>query len=244
MHAPVHFARPVTRSRLHENIVSVILKKIIKKELRCGERLPSERNLALSFDVNRSTIREALKKLESLDVIEIRHGDGVYVKDYLESGNLELIQALFYMDNSLDEDILWTLLEVRRVLVPEMVSIAALNRTGEDLEKLSDLVFQSMDLSTMERDIRIHHRIALASKNILYLILLNFFTKFFRQFGHIYFDKEENRLRSETFHQDILRAIRDRDQAAAKQIMLDVLTYVEHAIRTVLDERNHIQERT
>ena len=110
MNMPVSRTGQLSRSRLYEKIAALLLKKIIKKEMKVGQRLPTERNLALTFQVNRSTVREALKKLESLDVIEIRHGDGVYVKNYLESPNLELVNALFYLDDTLDTDILMTLL--------------------------------------------------------------------------------------------------------------------------------------
>jgi GntR family transcriptional repressor for pyruvate dehydrogenase complex len=219
----------LSRSRLFERIASIILKRIIHGEISVGQRLPTERNLALDFQVNRSTVREALKKLESLQVIEIRHGDGVYVKNYLESPNLELINALFYLDNALDTEILTTLLQVRRILVPEMASIAALNRTGGHLEELEEIVFRSGDLSVMDRDIKVHHIIALASGNILYLILLNFFNRFFMDFGHFYFDDPENAKRSEQFHEEIFTAIRDRDRERSRKVMLDVLVYAEDA---------------
>src|SRR5512137_1133155 len=134
MNMPASQTDQLSRSRLYEKIASILLKRIIKGEIPVGERLPTERKLALAFQVNRSTVREALKKLESLQVIEIRHGDGVYVKDYLESPNLELISALLHLDSALDEYILKTLLEVRGILVPEMASIAAVNRTEKHMK--------------------------------------------------------------------------------------------------------------
>ena len=146
MNMPASRLSQLSRSRLYEKIASILLKRIIKGEMQVGEKLPTERNLALTLEVNRSTVREALKKLESLEVIEIRHGDGVYVKNYLESPNLELINALFYLDDALDTDILMTLLEVRRILVPEMASIAAVNRSEDHIKTLEEIVFHSQDL--------------------------------------------------------------------------------------------------
>jgi GntR family transcriptional regulator, transcriptional repressor for pyruvate dehydrogenase complex len=230
----------LSRSRLFEKIASIILKRIIRGEIPVGERLPTERTLAADFQVNRSTVREALKKLESLQVIEIRHGDGVYVKNYLESPNLELINALFYMDNVLDTDILETLLQVRRILVPEMASIAALNRSEGYLKDLEETAYNSNELTVLDRDLKVHHIIALASGNILYLILLNFFNRFFHEFGHLYFDEPENAERSVRFHKEIFEAIRDKDQARSRQIMVDVLVYAEDAILAVV---KHLKER-
>ena len=231
MNMPASRLRPLSRSRLYEKVAALLLKKIIKGEMKVGEKLPTERNLALSLEVNRSTVREALKKLESLDVIEIRHGDGVYVKNYLESPNLELINALFYLDDTLDADILMTLLEVRRILVPEMASIAALNRSEDHLKTLEEVVFHSHNSTVMLRDMKVHHTIALAGGNILYLILLNFFNSFFVDFGHLYFNNPDNAARSERFHKDIYESIKHADPKRSKQVMLDVLIYAEQAIR-------------
>jgi GntR family transcriptional regulator, transcriptional repressor for pyruvate dehydrogenase complex len=233
MNMPSSRTIQLSRSRLFEKIASIILKRIIRGEIPVGQRLPTERNLAADFQVNRSTVREALKNLESLQVIEIRHGDGVYVKDYLGSPSLELINALFYMDNVLDTDILSTLLQVRRILVPEMASIAAVNRTEEHICNLEDAVFGSREIDVLGRDLKVHHIIALASGNILYLILLNFFNRFFQDFGHLYFDVPENAKRSEQFHKEIFEAIRDKDPVRSRQIMVDVLTYAENAILVV-----------
>lgn len=224
----------LNRSRLFERIASILLKRIIRGEIPVGERLPTERTLAADFQVNRSTIREALKKLESFQIIEIRHGDGVYVKDYLESPNLELIDALFYMDKVLDTDILATLLQVRRILVPEMAAVAAEKRTDEHLRDLEETVFRSSDLDILDRDLKVHRIIALASGNILYLVLLNFFNRFFREFGHLYFDRPENEKRSNAFHRDLFEAVRDKDSKRARRVMHDVLVYAEEAIFAVV----------
>lgn len=234
MNMPASRPGQLARSRLYERVAAIILKRIIKGEIPVGDKLPTERNLALLFDVNRSTVREALKKLESLEVIEIRHGDGVYVKDYLGSPSLDLVSALFYLDDTLDADILMTLLEVRLILVPEMAARAASRRTGEHLEELRKAAYESEDLSVLERDMMVHHTIARASGNILYLILLNFFNRFFVEFGHLYFDIEENSRRSVRFHRDIYEAIRLADAELSRKVMHDVLAYAEQAIRAYI----------
>jgi GntR family transcriptional regulator, transcriptional repressor for pyruvate dehydrogenase complex len=234
MNMPASRLNQLSRSRLYEKIAALLLKKIIKGQIKVGQKLPTERNLALDLEVNRSTVREALKKLESLDVIEIRHGDGVYVKNYLESPNLELVNALFYLDDTLDTDILMTLLELRRILVPEMASIAAVNRSDEDIKTLEEIVFHNQDSPVMRRDMKVHHTIALASGNIPYLILLNFFDRFFVDFGHLYFDNPDNAKRSERFHKEIYESIKNADPVGSKRVMLDVLIYAEQAIRAYI----------
>ncbi len=227
--ATLTFARPLTRSKLSEEIENILLKGIITGELRAGEKLPAERDLAHELDVNRSTVRAGLSKLESLDLIEIRHGDGVYVKDFRESGNLELIRAMVRIDEQQRDSIIATLLEFRTIIGPQMASLAAVNRTDEHLANLEEVI-KDKELSVLEKDIKVHHIIALASANTLYLFLLNFFNKFMTEFGHLYFDCPKNRERSVRFHEDIYQALRKQDAGKAAKIMGDVMKYSEDVV--------------
>jgi fatty acid metabolism transcriptional regulator FadR len=229
------FTRPISRTKLYEEIEDVLLASIIRGEIAVGEKLPTERLLAQSLNVNRSTIREALSKLESLDLVEIRHGDGAYAKNYLESGNLELIREMIKLDKPNREGIIKALLELRTIIAPEMAFRAAQNRTEEHVGQLEDVICSDTGLSIVEKDIQVHHTIALASGNILYLVLLNFSNKFMRDYGYLYFEEEENRKRSLKFHEDMYRAIKAKNAGKSRKIMRDVMQYSENAvIRTML----------
>ena len=229
------FTRPISRTKLYEEIEDVLLASIIQGEIAVGEKLPTERILAQSLNVNRSTIREALSKLESLDLVEIRHGDGAYAKNYLESGNLELIREMIKLDKPNREGIIRALLEMRTIIAPEMAFTAAQNRTEEHVGRLEEVLYSDTGLSIVEKDIRVHHIIALASGNILYLVLLNFSNKFMRDYGYLYFEDEENRERSLKFHEDMYHAIKAHDAAESREIMRDVMQYSQNAVvRTLL----------
>ncbi|MCP4132691.1 MAG: FadR family transcriptional regulator [bacterium] len=230
----VKLLNPVSKNRLHEEIVTQIQKKIINGELKIGEKLPPERDLAENLNVNRATVREALKKLEILGLIEIHHGDGIYIKDYLESGNLELLKALIYMDNELNVDILKNLLDIRKILVPRMAYQAALNITEKQLKELEETINRK-DIPMLEQDLAVHHIIGRASNNILYIFILNFFNQMFEeQGGSLYFDNEENIARSEKFHRDIYTALKEKDCENAKKITTGVLEYTELRIYKTL----------
>ena len=229
------FTRPISRTKLYEEIEDVLLASIIQGEIAVGEKLPTERILAQRLNVNRSTIREALSKLESLDLVEIRHGDGAYAKNYLESGNLELIREMIKLDKPNREGIIRALLEMRTIIAPEMAFTAAQNRTEEHVGRLEEVLYSDTGLSIVEKDIRVHHIIALASGNILYLVLLNFSNKFMRDYGYLYFEDEENRERSLKFHEDMYHAIKAHDAAESREIMRDVMQYSQNAVfRTLL----------
>lgn len=221
---------PITKSRLHEEIVTQIQRRILDGGFAVGERLPAEREIAQSLKVNRATLREALKKLEVLGLIEIRHGDGIYVRNYLESGNLELFKTIIYMNEVISLDILRNILDIRKILVPEMARFAAQNRSAAELSELREVTSGAGDDSILERDLRVHHIIARASRNVFYIFILNFFNQLFRDYGFLYFDDPKNARRSEKFHADIYEAVRLRDGERAHRVMREVLVYVEERI--------------
>lgn len=217
---------PVNRSRLHEEIVGQLQKKIISGELPVGERLPAERELAATFDVNRSTVREAVKKLEFLGLVEIHHGDGIYVKNYLESGNLELLRTLLYMDHGIDITILTNLLEIRRMLAPRMAAHAVEYCTEKHIAELEAIIVDEND-SMLEKDLKVHHLVAKASSNLLYVFILNFFNQVYRDYGFLYFEKEENIIRSQQFHEDMLDAMKKGNVEKGKKVMHEVMLFSE-----------------
>jgi GntR family transcriptional regulator, transcriptional repressor for pyruvate dehydrogenase complex len=228
------FARPITRSRLNEEIVTIIQKQIMSGSIAPGVKLPTERELAETFNVNRATVREALRKLENLDLVEIRHGDGLYVKNYLESGNFDLIKAAYNMDQR--KEIILNILEARRYVVPQMAYLAAQRRTTAEIKELKQVIIKT-DITMLERDIKVHQIIARATRNLLCTIGLNFFDQIFRDYGYLYFDDERNIERSRLFHRNIYEAIKAKQPEAARQIMQDVLIYAEEAVKANLDNK-------
>jgi len=221
---------PVSKNRLHEAIAEQIQRKILKGDLKTGDKLPTERELALELNVNRATVREALKKLEALDLLRINHGDGIYVKNYLESGNLEILKSMIYLEPVIPAVLMGHLLEIRRILVPEMCAAAALRRSEKDIAAMSGIISPETGLDISERDLRLHQAIALAGGNTVYVFVLNFFNQAFRDFGGIYFSNEENVRVSEKFHNEIVRSVADGDAFLSRALVADVLKYTEERI--------------
>ena len=225
------FAQPLTRSRLSEEIVAIIQKQIMTGAIAPGAKLPTERELALSLKVNRATVREALRKLENLELIEIRHGDGVYAKNYLDSSNLDLIKASFSTDEH--NETIFNVLEVRRIVVPEMASLAAQRRTDADLDELEDVILhQEMDM--LEKDIKVNQLIARAGRNPVYTIMQNFIYQITREYSYFYFDHEEEVERAGRFHHRIFDAIKRRDASGARRIMLEAMIHSEERLKKYL----------
>jgi GntR family transcriptional regulator, transcriptional repressor for pyruvate dehydrogenase complex len=100
-----------------------------------GERLPTQRALAAELQVNVATVREAVKRLEQLRLVEVRHGDAMRALDWRRSAGLEALALL----GTLDEGVVRSLYETRRLLLTEAARLAALRRSDEQADGLVEL---------------------------------------------------------------------------------------------------------
>ncbi len=228
---------PLTKTRLHEQIMEALKDRIVRGDLPVGAKLPSERELAQCFGVTRTTVREALHKLESMGLVDIKHGTGIVVKDFLDSGSLELARLMLSVDGRLDGSALGDLMELRRLLLPEIGARAAANRSAEELRELERLVFHADDMPLGERDWRLHNAIARASGNLLFVVVLNAFTSFARDASKLYFDVPANQQRSLEFHREIYAAIEASDVARARQVMAEVMEFADVQTEALLERR-------
>ena len=227
-------AQAAPRPRTHEKVTRTLLGRILRGDVAAGAKLPTERALAAEFQVNRATVREALRYLEHLELVAIRQGDGAYVQSVLQSANLETAKAMVQVDDPMRWEVLRAVLEVRRINSPEIAYAAALKRTNDHLTQLEHAVFQQQDRSVMERDQAVHRIISLAGGNIIQVLMTNFCQDFFHEFGHLFFTRAANRRRSERFHHEIWQAIRDQNAGVARDVMRDVLLYAEQAVYDAL----------
>src|SRR5947209_16387752 len=104
----------VPRASLPDHVFAQIREAVLSGEYLPGERLPPQRALAAEFGVNMASVREALKRLEQLRLVDVRHGDATRVLDWRRSGGLE---ALAQLGGAHNEAIVGPLFEARRLLL-------------------------------------------------------------------------------------------------------------------------------
>jgi len=131
------------KNKLYEKIVQFFLERIQEGAMNPGDRLPSERVLAGEFGVSRTAIREALRSMELMGLIESHVGEGTFVK----SPNLSQMIGPFSMAFAQDRQVNSELIEVRLILETEISRLAARRRGDEHLSELY------ATLHDMERDI-------------------------------------------------------------------------------------------
>lgn len=127
---------PIPRQSVPDQVFERLREAILRGEYRPGDRLPSQRALAADLDVNMSTIREALGRLEQLRLVEVRHGNATRVLDWRRSGGLE---SLVLQAGQANESLFRDLFEARRLLLVESARLAAERRSDEQSGALLDL---------------------------------------------------------------------------------------------------------
>lgn len=234
---------PKRRETILDAVAHRIEGLIRSGELRTGSRLPPEPKFAEMLGVSRSSLREALKGLMFLGLIKARPGYGTYVQSSLA----RVVSRHFQWMILLKEIKYLELYEVRKIVEPAVVALAARRATKEDLERMGDAI-EGMKKNTskpeqyMAFEMAFHDEFALAAKNAALEALLRM----------MYGALSEGRRRTlpliggfeENFrrHERIFRLIAKRDPAGARNAVVADLEYAEGLLRKDLDEQERLSE--
>jgi len=213
-----------------------LLELIENGKLKQGDQLPSERELTEIFKVSRTTVREAIRTLESMKLLQSRQGNGTYV---LASSEEELIQPLAAALFNAKDDVR-DIFDVRKVIEPHVAALAAENATEQDIEEMEEILRRQelcieRNESIIETDSAFHNLMASASKNRVIERLTVALVDFLKQSRENYLlddEKYGNRRpeRSVAGHKRVLAAIKQGDPEAAKKSMLQHLEDIERIV--------------
>jgi DNA-binding FadR family transcriptional regulator len=149
-----------------DDAIEAIKQMIVEGELRPGDRLPREPDLAERLGLSRNSLREAVRALSLIHVLDVRRGDGTYVTSLEPS---LLMDAMSFVVDFHRDDTVLQILEARRIIEPATTEMAALKMPMEDIQGLAELLDSLGDAPTMdelvESDLEFHRRIAAGSGN-------------------------------------------------------------------------------
>ncbi len=168
------FERVSREPRLSDKVADMMLKTILSRRLKPGDRLPSERELGEQFGVSRTVVREAVRALAAKGVIEVRSGSGLRVAA-VDAAAVSESMSLFLRGSTLDYP---KVHEVRRTLEVQMAGVAAAQRSDKDIVSLTEACERfeaSIDdvESAAVNDVEFHREVARATHNELYLVVLD-----------------------------------------------------------------------
>ena len=229
--------KPIKTKRIYEEIIEQIRVLVTEGHLQPGDRLPSERELAVQLDVSRASVREALSALEMMGLLEIRSGEGTFIKKI----NLDSVVTPLTWVLSMEKDTVLELLEVRKMIEGQAVALAATRAKSENLRELEEalkLMYEDLQTGQLgeDADHRFHYAIAKASQNKILLRLMNAISDTMHQ------TLKASRIRlyegqgaPERLYQEhsiVLDAIQQQNPEQARRIMLDHLAGVEDKLLT------------
>lgn len=139
--------QPVNRRSVPEDVFEQIVAEVLSGEMKPGDALPSERRLAEVLGVSRPAVREALKRLTSTGLVEIRQGDTTTVRDFRRHAGLDLLPRLLFRAGELDVAVVRSILETRLHNGPKVAELAA-TRRGPDLAALLDTAIDDLSAET------------------------------------------------------------------------------------------------
>ena len=226
---------PLDSIRRADGVFEQLRSRILSGAFPVGEQLPNERELAAALRVNRASVREAVKRLEFLELVEIRHGQGTFVRELGESSALQLVEALLRDRHTLTRALLAQILEFRRHVTLQVVELAALQRTEDQLERARSLLAREEREGAdpkvaLDLDIAMNGLLGEATGNLMYQLVTNLFTRLVRRLGPLYYNEQRDHDRSLSTHTRLLEALRRRDAGAARRIVEEMLVYSEERI--------------
>ncbi|MBO8168619.1 MAG: FadR family transcriptional regulator [Thermoanaerobacteraceae bacterium] len=229
--------KPIKQRRIYQEIVSQIKDLIVEGSLSPGDKLLSERELAETLKVSRTSVREALSALEIAGLVEVRPGEGTFIR----RANLDTIIEPLALMFLLERDRVQEVLEVRKALEVEAIGLATERAEDEDFEKIKDALDEMEEaLKTgkngAKADLHFHYTIAEASKNTMLIRLMNTIYDTMTQAMHVYQElwlshPKETPERLFREHQKMVDAMMARDWAKARKLMFDHLERVQELIK-------------
>jgi len=221
--------KPVQSRRVFEDAADQIRRLIFGREFPAGSKLPAERDLARRLEVHRSSLREALKRLEAEGLVDIRRGDGAYVRDFTREANLSSLEAFLIMPEGKRQEVFRGIQEFRILVQKEMARLAALRRARENLDEISRILEQEQGeadpVRFRELDWSFALAVAHATKNVTFTLALNSVRDLHERWGSVYFSVPGTIRISHRFHRLIARAIAKGDDRRAASLMERLLEY-------------------
>lgn len=224
----------IPNKKVSDHVVEQIEKMIELGDFTIGEKLPSVRELCELFGVGRSAVRDAITTLKGKGTVEVKHGEGTYIRGF-DSSSLFKSQVLLPSLKDIRE-----LFQVRKMLETGMAEMASLNRTDEMILAMEEILSNQSETG-WEADYSFHMAIAKSSGNEVLLQLVGFISSAMKKvmiefYRHIEKDKELVK-KIDKQHDCILKAIKDQNPKIAHQEMMDHLAFVEALLQSSVLEK-------
>ena len=228
---------PIKNTKVYEQVMDQIREMIDNGVLKKGDKLPSERDLVEELQVSRASIREALRALEVIGLIECRQGEGNFIKSSFQDNLFEPLSIMYTLEGTNPEDIL----ELRKIMEVEASGLAAKRITDEQLGELKEIMerFENCSDENMNAmiDKELHYKIAEYSGNVLIFNILrtvsHLIDDFIKDTRKLIIADQEKKKILLLQHKEIYLAIEMHSSVAARKAMRQHLDYTNKYIKMI-----------
>ena len=228
--------KPIRTESLKDAFVSRFEKLILSGAFPIGQKLPSERELALQLSVSRPVVHEGLVDLAAKGLVTLIPRVGTMINDYRKEGSLSLLTSLVnYHQGDLEPELFTSLLEMRLLFEVETARLAAMHRTQDQLKFFRRLLQQEAAVNRRDTDgicaldFEFHHLVALASGNHIYPLLLNSFKNCYLNLAGQFFSDATVMPEVFAFHEAMVKSLENKDSENSAKIMKRMLNHgAEH----------------
>jgi GntR family transcriptional repressor for pyruvate dehydrogenase complex len=212
--------QPIRKTRIPEEIANRIRLLILDGTFKPGEPLPSERHLARSFGVSRGSVRDAFRMLETIGLLETRHGQGTFPQELSVDNLVTPLASVLTYSRELQQE----LMDVRRMFEPAVARVAAARAAPAEIEQLQRLIEAQRrkvkaGQSTIGEDTAFHSTVARATHNQVVVRIMETLNDLLVGSRKLTLQQKGRPLRSVRGHEAVVAALRRRDPEAAARAM-------------------------
>ena len=224
--------REIAPVRLYESVIEQIMELIKNNELKPGDKLPPERELAEKLSISRGSLREAFRVLESRGIIKSKPGGGRYIREIRKNGHNNTENIIL----SLEKSSILELLEAREMFEVEIVELAAQRATLEDIEIIEEALNKMnqkeelKDDKKTESDTEFHLAISGASHNFVFVNIMQLHLDLLKETREKTWQIPGRREKQYQEHQAIFQAIKEHNSKKAGEAMLKHLRNVREIL--------------
>jgi len=229
MAVPVEF-ETIRRNKVYEEVARQIQNHIVE-HLKPGDVLPPERELAQMFGVSRGSVRDAIRSLELIGLLEPQQGRGTVVCEPSADALVGPLAAVLIQKQKLVAE----LLDVRKIIEPALARRAAQHASAAQIGEMEEILERHSEKvrrgeMAIEEDTQFHYCIALAADNSVILRIVDVLMDMLRATRQRSLQTSGRAQKSLASHQRILAALKRHDPVASEAAMVRHLEEIEHIV--------------
>jgi DNA-binding FadR family transcriptional regulator len=219
-------------------VFTQLSEQILSGRYEPGEKLPTQRTLARELGVTMTALREALKRLEQLGLVEVRHGDAMRVTDWRVNGGLDVIAHVLFAAGGLDRAVLADVMEARALMLAQSARLAAERRDGAQaarLEELAERIAAAPDAASAQAlDWAFFHELVETARNVVLLLVMNSIRGIYLERGELFAAVVGDHATLAPLYARAAQAIARRQGAAAERAVAELAAAQHRALMEAL----------